>query len=192
MVGRAARRDVGLQAIAQDRRSHLILLLLDDMAEGGREELDVFELGVLGRKRHGPAGVERERADEVGFVLVELEVGPAAAGKGLPIEVPEVIALDILAVVGEFAGAAEPARPMPAREGAFDSLPRGETQTRQRRERGKIQEAAAGRLGRRDHAATRCSRCATMAGAATPSPTARWFAITRWRKMGRATARMSS
>src|SRR5436305_1698528 len=86
----AAPADVA-QSVVDDREAHLVLLFGDDVGEGGREPLDVIQLGLTGGagEVHRAAGVEDEGAEEVRLVLEQADVSPARARQNLPVQPPQ-------------------------------------------------------------------------------------------------------
>ena len=61
---------------------------------------------------------------EIGFLLVLLQIQPLGAAQQFPIHVPDIIAGDIFAVLGEFDGKAAQGGFMFAGHEAFDHVPR--------------------------------------------------------------------
>ena len=151
MARRAPGRDKVAQPVGRDRQPDLVLLPADHLRQRRGQVLHVLQLRARGAEPHRVAGVEHQRADEVRLVLVDPGVRPAGAGEHLPVEPAEVLAVGVLAEVGELAGPALAARRVPAAEGALDRPPGGEPQPPQRRQRRQVEEPAVGRGG---HAAT--------------------------------------
>ena len=73
---------------------------------------------------HGLAAIEEDVRDVVGFLLVLLDVIAVAAAEHLPVEVPRVVAGDILAVLGELDGKPAKGRLVRAGHVAFDDRAR--------------------------------------------------------------------
>ena len=73
---------------------------------------------------HRLAGVNDEPRDEVGLLLVLLEVEPLGAAVDLPVDVLDVVAGGVLAVLRELDREPVPRAPVPPGEVALDELPR--------------------------------------------------------------------
>ena len=89
----------------------------------------IFQLRDAARTiRHRTADIEQQIGDEVRFGLVELDVVPVAAGVGLPVDMLDLIARNVLTVCGELA--ADPARrtAVHADANALDDLPGDDVQ----------------------------------------------------------------
>ena len=195
--GRAGRQQFA-QPRVEHRQPDLVLAAADHLGQRRGEVLDVFEFRALGlpapaAEQHRAAGVDGQGAEQIGLFLVDADEGLAGAAEDFPIQPPQVLAAGILAEIDEFARPALLPRLVAAAVGAFDAMPRGEAHVLQRRQRAEIEKPA---VQLRAHAAPSFSnpskRRATMSVEATPSPTARWLTITRWRRMGSAVARRSS
>src|SRR5207247_10997416 len=69
---------------------------------------------------HAPGNIDHERATEVGLFLVLLDVEPVLAGPDLPIDVPQVVAGDIFAMLQELDGLPEVRAAVHPRKKSFD------------------------------------------------------------------------
>ena len=79
----------------------------DEVAQAGGEHLAVGELGVAaGAVFHGLRAVEEDVRDVVGLLLELLDVIAVGAAEDLPVEVAEVVAGRVFAVLGELDGEA--------------------------------------------------------------------------------------
>jgi hypothetical protein len=82
-----------------------IALAVEEIGEGRGEGGSVGGLGPgMGGEGHGPALVHQEVAAEVGFVLESFDEVAVTSGEDPPIEVTEVIAGGVFAVLGELDG----------------------------------------------------------------------------------------
>ena len=78
---------------------------------------------VAGAVAHRLAGVDEQPRDEVRLLLVLLEVVALGAAVDLPVDVLDVVAGGVLAVLGELDGEPVPRAAVPAGEVALDDLP---------------------------------------------------------------------
>ena len=113
--GVAARRDLGGGFLRDVQESGGVALVDDEVAERGGETLGVVEPGaVLARESHRAAAVEHDVAAQVGLGLEFLEVIAVGACEDAPVEPPDVVAGDVVAVLGELdAGASVRAAVVP-------------------------------------------------------------------------------
>src|SRR5262249_60294516 len=72
---------------------------------------------------HRLAGIDQEPRDEVRFLLVLLQVEAVGAAVDFPVDVLDVVARGVLAVLGELDGEPVPRAAVPAGEVALDHLP---------------------------------------------------------------------
>ena len=107
-----------------------VRLLHDQVAEGGGQGAGGVVLGDDGAVRplhrahlHALAGVHHHPRDEVRFLLVLLQVVAFGAAVDLPVDVPDVVAGGVLAVLGELDGEPVPRASVPPGEVALDHLP---------------------------------------------------------------------
>ena len=106
--GLAGGSQVALDLVVEGGQAGGVLLLEDHVGEGGGDPLGVLELGdvAFGGVGHGLAGIEQDVGEEVGFLLVLLEVVLVGLGPDFPVDVADVVALRVLAVLGELDGEA--------------------------------------------------------------------------------------
>ena len=117
---------------------------------------------------HRPAGVEHEHEPEVGVGLVLLDVKPVGPAEGPPVEPPEVVAGDVLAVFGEFDARAAVGARVPARDVPHHRPPREQRHAGEPREHGRFEKTA--RLAIGEHGSlTRPARRSSPAPAARRS-----------------------
>src|SRR5262249_10553621 len=93
-------------------------------------------------KIHGTAGVDGQRAEQVGFILEEPHIGFTGAGQHFPVEPAQVFPLRVFAIVDEFPGTPQLPRRMPATVCPLDTMPGREPHVREREQRVHVQEAA--------------------------------------------------
>ena len=82
-----------------------ILLFDDDIADCGCDVLGVFELRKRDSLRallHRLTHIEQHLADEVGFLFKLFHEDSIGSTVNLPIDVPEIVAGCVLAMLGEF------------------------------------------------------------------------------------------
>ena len=146
--GIAPRRDVADQPVGDARQPDGVPLLDRQVAEGAGDPPGVLDLGTSRRAEvHRAAGVEHEAAAEVRIGLELLDEEPVGPPEGPPVEPPEVVAGDILAVLGEL-DARPPVRAgVPARDAPLHRLPREQRQGRQPRQDGGSRKLRARRSG---------------------------------------------
>ena len=100
--GVAARRDLGGGFLRHVEEPGGVALVDDEVAERGGQALGVVEPGaVLARESHRAAAVEHDVAAQVGLGLELLEVVAVGAGEDAPVEPPDVVAGDVVAVLGK-------------------------------------------------------------------------------------------
>ena len=93
---------------------------------------------LAGGVGHRLAGVKQEVEEEVGFLLVLLEVELVGLGPDLPVHVADVVAGHVLAVLGEFDGEAVIRAGVHARHVPLDDEPRLEVEPFQASQRSRI------------------------------------------------------
>ena len=96
---------------------------------------------VLEPYAHRLADVEQQPADEVRLLLVLLEVEAAGPAVDLPVDVLDVVAGDVLAVLGELDGEAVVRALVHARQVALDDQPRLQLQAADLGERQRVEVA---------------------------------------------------
>ena len=118
--GRGARGEPLAQRAVEHGQAHVVLRAADHVRQGRGQVLDVFELrsggvAAIGRAEpHRAAGVDRQRAEQVGFLFVDADEGLAGAGQHFPIEPAEVFAAGVFAEIDELARPAQ----LPRRSGS--------------------------------------------------------------------------
>ena len=112
---RAGRPDEAAHGVIIDDQAAGVLLMQRQVRQGGgghggvvvlADERHPIAAADAGAVAHGLAGVHQHPEGQVGFFLVLLEVEAAGAAVDLPVEVLEVVAGDVLAVLGELDGEA--------------------------------------------------------------------------------------
>src|SRR5690606_2836814 len=94
-------------AVVEEGGGDGVALLQDEVGEAGGEAARVVHLGDLaGAEVHRGGAVEEEVGDEVGVLLVLLDVILVGAAEDLPVEVAGVVAGGVFAVLGELDGEA--------------------------------------------------------------------------------------
>jgi len=135
----AGASDGGADSVGVDDQAHAVALLERDVAEGGGEGGGVVELGPVAAavgafgdagaggvgegaraEVHGAGGVDEDEQVEVGFLLVLFELEFVGAAEDFPVEVTEVVAGDVLAVLGELDAEASEGRAVQAGGEALD------------------------------------------------------------------------
>lgn len=105
MGGRGGGRELHLDVCIKGDEADHVLLVGEQIGEAGGEMAGVIELGLgVGAcaEFHGAAGVENKGGAEVGFLLIELDVVAIGAGISLPVEMAQLVAGDVFAMLGEF------------------------------------------------------------------------------------------
>ena len=91
----------------EDAEAGAVALVDDEVRQRRGQQLGVFQLvGVAFAVEHRAAGVEQDVADEVGLLLVLLDGVAFGAAVALPVDVADVVAGDVLAVLDELDGEA--------------------------------------------------------------------------------------
>ena len=88
-------------------------------------------------KVHRAAGVQGQRAEQVGLLLVDADEGLAGPAQDFPIQPPQVLAAGVFAEIDELARPALLPRGVVAAVGTLDAMPRGEPHVLQCRQRGR-------------------------------------------------------
>jgi hypothetical protein len=102
-----------------------VLLLEDEPGDGGGEALGVLGFGHRGGGAligHALAGIDDEMAEEVGLVFVLLQVELVGAAEDFPVEVAQVVAGRVFAVLRELDGETVPRAAMLAGDVALDDV----------------------------------------------------------------------
>ena len=146
------------------RQADRVALLHGQVAERPGELAGVLDLGDAGRaKTHRAAGVEHEAAAQIGVGLELLDVEPIRPAVGPPVEPPQIVARDVLAILGELDARAAMRAGMPPRNAPLHRPAREQRNTRQPRQHLGIEKAAGMAVG--EHAASLHEH-----GYAAPSP----------------------
>src|SRR5262249_12196831 len=104
-------------------------LLHDEVAEGrGRGAGQIVLRDLAGPVAHRFAGLDQKPADEVGFELVLLEVEAFGAAVDLPVDVADVIAGDVFAMLSELDREPVVLALVPAGDEPLDRLPGAQLQ----------------------------------------------------------------
>jgi len=121
MDGGGAGRDEGADLGVEGDEADGILLADHEIGKRGGEVGAVFELGgaALG-VGHGGGGVEEDVGLEVGLFLELLDVEAVGPGVGGPVEVADVVARGVFAVLGKLDGEAVIGRTVEAGDEALD------------------------------------------------------------------------
>src|SRR5262245_48849085 len=106
----------------------MILVGQNDVAERERDMTRGQEFFLARRKTHGCAGVDKDVGEEVHFLAKQLDVEPVAASINAPVEIAQVVARRIAAVVGEFQTGAAARRRIAARMAAKELFARAQPQ----------------------------------------------------------------
>ena len=133
--------------LVERRQPHGIALMQHQKRQRGRRTLGVREF----RKRrvrplvlHALARIEQQVQNEIGFDLELLEVEAVGLAEHLPIDVPQVVARRVLAMLGKLVRKALVRAAVQAGDVAFDDPPGAQLQALQPRERLRVEERADG------------------------------------------------
>ncbi len=108
----AADRQLRAASAVKNRQAGAVALMNNRISEDGRKQLGIFQLvGRAVAVEHRAAGVEQNMADEVRFLLVLLDGVAFRPAVAFPVDVANIVAGHIFAVLDEFDGEAA--------EGAF-------------------------------------------------------------------------
>ena len=102
--GGRARGDVVADLVVEAHQAHRVLLSDHQVAEAGGEVAGVLELRqaiLVARVGHRAAHVEQDMSLEVRLLLILLDVEAIGAAEHLPVNILDVIAGHVLAVLGE-------------------------------------------------------------------------------------------
>ena len=83
--------------VVEHGQAHLVLAPADDVRQRRRQVLRVLQLGAPGAagqpaESHRARGVDRQRAHQIGFILINAGEGLARPPENLPIQPPQVFA----------------------------------------------------------------------------------------------------
>ena len=102
------RLDVVRHVVGENDDARRVALLVGEICERNRQVAAVIELGdVVRGVAHGRAAVEQERELAVGLAAVALQIHALSACEHVPIDVPQIVAGRVGAVLGEFLAEAE-------------------------------------------------------------------------------------
>ncbi len=139
----AAGADQGADFAVEGDQSHAVLLMEHQVGQGRGGPLGVFQLRPrrgLAAVAHAFAGVQEQMADQVRLVLELLQIILVGPPKNFPIEIAEVVAGGILAVLGELDREAVKGAAVHARHVALDGRPGAQRQALQPGEHGRIEQ----------------------------------------------------
>ena len=139
-----ARRDLSDNAIGDTGEADGVALLDGEIGEsGGNAFGEIDLLDVAGAEGHRAAGVDHEAEAEgcVGFRV--LDVVTVGAAEGAPIEAAEVVARDVLAILGELDARAAVRADVSARDVALHRFAREQGQPGQPCQGPRVEETAA-------------------------------------------------
>ena len=146
--GIAAGADQRADLAVEGDQAHAVLLLEHQVGQRRGRALGVFELrhrrGVA-PVAHALAGVQQQVADQVRLFLELLQVVLVGPAEDFPVEVAQVVAGRVLAMLGELDREAVEGAAMHARDVALDDPPRAQRQALQPGEHLRI-EIVAGRF----------------------------------------------
>ena len=128
-------------AIVERHQPDAVALPVHQVAERRGQARGVLELARPARPvRHRPADVDQQVTVEVGFLLELLDVVPIAAREDLPVDRREIVAADVLAVLGELDAEALERAAVEARQEAFDDRLRLELERAEARDDGGVEK----------------------------------------------------
>src|SRR5690554_3803670 len=151
---------------------------------------DIVELGMggfLALKIHRTRGVHDHIGPKIGLVFVLFDIIFVGLGVDLPIDMANLMAGRIFGIFGEFDRPAVMRRAVHARENPLDQRLRLELHGAQLVEDGWVQKFGAQRLG---HGSSRS--LAIISSVVRPWASASKLTRRRWRRIGAASARISS
>jgi hypothetical protein len=132
VAGRRLGRDEGRDAVAEQDQADAVVLLDHQVGDGGGQIRGVFELGhFAGAVAHRRAHVEQDSAAQVGLLVELLDVELVGLGPDLPVDAADVVAQDVLAVLGELDAEAVVGAAMQAGDEALDQEARHEVHVAQ-------------------------------------------------------------
>jgi hypothetical protein len=150
--GTCARRQHADDRVVEGRERHSIALPVHQVGERGGEHLRVLDLlhPVAPSVPHRGADVEQDVAIEVRFLLELLHVIAIAPRVHLPVDAGEVVARQILPVLGEFHAEALERAAMQSGKKSFDDGARLQLERPQARDDGGVEkpQLAGPHLGR--------------------------------------------
>jgi hypothetical protein len=113
--------NVILDVLIEDDESGGVTLNGRHVAQRRSDEARVIELvNRLRSVAHRRRSIEEEKELGIGLALVAFQVAAVGAGEDVPIDVPEIVALGVGAVLGEFLGEAEVRRAVEAVDESVD------------------------------------------------------------------------
>ena len=134
--------DVVAHIVVEDDHAGGVALLVGEIGERHGQEPAVVELGDAVRAvAHGGAGIEHQRELRVGFAAIALQVSALGAGEDVPIDVAQIVAGRVGAILGEFLAESEVGRTMQARDKAVHHGLGDQVQVRDAGQERRIDEA---------------------------------------------------
>ena len=113
------RRDVAHDPVGHAGQPDRVALLERQVPDGPGDPPGVLDLGHARRAEvHRAAGIQHQAAAQVGIGLELLDEEPVRAAVGPPVQPPQIVARDILAIFGELDARAAVRAGMPARDRA--------------------------------------------------------------------------
>ena len=95
-------RDELLHGVAEEQGAYLVVVEHHGESQGGGDFRHQFPLGLpRGAEQAGPADVDQEDHRELALFLEDLHVRRAHAGRDVPVHVPHVVAVLVLADLAE-------------------------------------------------------------------------------------------
>ena len=89
---------------------------------------------------HALAGIEQQITKQVGFLFKLLQIKPIAFAEHLPIDIAQIVARRVLAMLGKFVREAAVRAAVKAGDIAFDNFPSAQLQTLQLRKRLRLKQ----------------------------------------------------
>src|SRR5688572_10647849 len=142
----AARPGVSPDLVVVDDETGGVPLADHEMGETGGDETRVVELRRAGSagETHGAAGVEHHLHPNVGRLAKLFRVDAIGAGEEFPVDVLEVVARTVMAVLTEFGAVAVERAAVEPRKRPLDSDSRHELEIVDRGEENRIEHRAQG------------------------------------------------
>ena len=114
-------RDVILHIFVEHDQTRGVALRVGKITKRRGEKARVIELGHrLRAETHGRAGIEQKQKLRVGLAAIPLEIGALGTGVDVPVDVAEIVAFGVSAVLGELLAKAEIRRAVQPRDKSLD------------------------------------------------------------------------